>query len=171
MDLSKKIKSIEDYPVPGVTFRDLTPLFRDPIAFREAIDQLTQLCEEFEPDYLVVIEARGFIVGAPVAYNLNCGLVPARKPGKLPRETERRDYDLEYGQDSIEIHKDSFKEGYRVVILDDLLATGGTTKATAEVIQALGADVVGCVFLVELTDIPGRDVLSDYVVKSIVKYD
>ena len=171
MDLGNKITAIKDYPVQGVTFRDLTTLFKDQEAFKEAIDELAAICEEYKPDHIVGIEARGFIVGAPVAYKLGCGFVPVRKPGKLPRETERRDYDLEYGQDSVEIHKDAFEEGDTVVIVDDLLATGGTANATADIITALGANVKSCVFLVELSNLEGRDVLSQYQVHSLVKYD
>lgn len=170
MDLSKKIRSIKDHPIEGVTFRDVTTLLRDKDAYKEAIDQLIELARPYNPDQVVGVEARGFVVGAPVAYGLNSGFVMVRKPGKLPHDTLSKSYGLEYGDDQIEMHTDSIKEGEKIIIIDDLLATGGTCKATIDLVEELGGVVEACIFLIELEDLPGRQVLDGYEIKSIIKY-
>lgn len=169
MDLRDKIRALKDYPSEGIIFRDITTLLKETDGFKEAIDQLDELRDD-EVDVVVGIEARGFIVGAPIAYKKNCGFVPVRKPGKLPAETISREYALEYGIDKIEMHKDAIKEGSRVLIVDDLLATGGTSKAAVELIESLGGIVVGLDFLIELEGLPGRDALKGYDVRSVIKY-
>ncbi|WP_019131892.1 adenine phosphoribosyltransferase [Peptoniphilus obesi] len=170
MDLSKKIRNIEDYPAEGIIFRDITTLLREDDYFKEAIDQMADLRKDSKIDIVVGIEARGFIVGAPVAYKLNCGFVPIRKKGKLPSDKISASYDLEYGQDVIEIHKDAIKKGQNVLIVDDLLATGGTSSVAIDLIEKLGGNVVGLDFLIELVDLKGREKIKDYDVKSIIKY-
>lgn len=169
MDLRDKIRALKDYPSEGIIFRDITTLLKETDGFKEAIDQLDELRDD-EVDVVVGIEARGFIVGAPIAYKKNCGFVPVRKPGKLPAETISKEYALEYGIDKIEMHKDAIKEGSRVLIVDDLLATGGTSKAAVELIESLGGIVVGLDFLIELEGLPGREVLKGYDVRSVIRY-
>lgn len=169
MDLRDKIRALKDYPSEGIIFRDITTLLKETDGFKEAIDQLDELRDD-EVDVVVGIEARGFIVGAPIAYKKNCGFVPVRKPGKLPAETISKEYALEYGIDKIEMHKDAIKEGSRVLIVDDLLATGGTSKAAVELIESLGGIVVGLDFLIELEGLPGREALKGYDVRSVIKY-
>lgn len=169
MDLRDKIRALVDYPAEGIIFRDITTLLKDGEGFREAINQMNAL-RDTECDIVVGIEARGFILGAPMAYAKGCGFVPIRKPGKLPAETVSREYSLEYGVDKIEIHKDAIKEGTKVLIVDDLLATGGTSKAAIELIESLGGEVVGLDFLIELEDLPGREHLEGYDVRSVIKY-
>ena len=157
MDLNKMIRSIEDYPEKGVTFRDITTLIKDGDAFKQCIEELIALAEKKEIDKIVGIEARGFLIGAPMAYAMGKGFVPVRKPGKLPAETVAPHYDLEYGSDSVEMHIDGIEKGERVLIVDDLLATGGTGKAAVQLCKEVGADVVGCLFLIELDGLDGRD--------------
>lgn len=169
MDISKKIRAIYDYPKEGIIFRDITTLLVDKDAFREAMDEMVSISPG-NVDKVVGIEARGFIVGAPLALSLGAGFVPIRKPGKLPADTISATYELEYGNDSIEIHKDSIEPGERVIIVDDLLATGGTSKAAIELVERLGGKVDALVFLVELKDLPGRKVLKGYDVRSLIKY-
>lgn len=171
MNLSKKIRAIENYPIEGVTFRDITTLLRDKEAYKESIDKLIDLARPYQADQVLGIEARGFIVGSAVAYGLGSGFVMVRKPGKLPYEIIAKDYGLEYGKDRIEIHKDSIEKGERVIIIDDLLATGGTCRAAIDLVEELGGRVEACIFLIELTGLPGREVLEGYEVKSVVKYD
>ncbi|MBP2024956.1 adenine phosphoribosyltransferase [Peptoniphilus stercorisuis] len=171
MDLSTKIRAIYDYPIPGIIFRDITTLLRDKEAFPEAIDQLVETAKDKEIDLVVGVEARGFIVGAPVAYKLGCGFVPVRKPGKLPSDKISATYELEYGTDSVEMHSDAIKKGQRVLVVDDLLATGGTSKAVVELIERLGGEVVGLSFLIELVDLHGKDKLEGYEINSIIKYE
>lgn len=170
MDLSKKIRNIEDYPAEGIIFRDITTLLREGDYFKEAVDQMAALRKDSKIDIVVGIEARGFIVGAPVAYKLNCGFVPIRKKGKLPSDKISASYDLEYGQDVIEIHKDAIKKGQNVLIVDDLLATGGTSSVAIDLVEKLGGNVVGLDFLIELVDLKGREKIKGYDVKSIIKY-
>lgn len=171
MDLKEKIRSIPDYPKKGVIFRDITTLLREPEAYKEAVDRLTEAAGELKPEILVGIEARGFIVGAPVAYALGCGFVPVRKPGKLPSGKIAADYELEYGKDTLEMNDDAVSPGQRVLIIDDLLATGGTSKAVVKMVEELGGEVVGLEFLIELTGLKGREALKGYPVKSIIQYD
>lgn len=157
MDLKDKIRSIKDYPKEGIIFRDITTLLKDGEAFRAAIDAMKDLVKDEAIDKIVGIEARGFLLGAPMAYDMGVGFVPVRKPGKLPAATLSCEYELEYGTDKVEIHADAIEKGERVLIVDDLLATGGTARAAAELCKEAGADVVGCVVLIELDGLNGRD--------------
>lgn len=171
MDLRKYIREVQDFPKEGIGFKDVTTLLQDGKAFRYAIDKCCDEVKDLEFDVVVGPEARGFIVGAPMSYALSKPFVPVRKPGKLPYETNSIEYALEYGTDVLEIHKDSIKKGQKVLIADDLLATGGTVKAMIEMIEAMGGIVVGCVFLMELTFIPARDLLKGYDLRSLIKYE
>ncbi|MEM4310863.1 MAG: adenine phosphoribosyltransferase [Nitrososphaerales archaeon] len=170
MNLKEKIRSIPDFPKKGVVFRDITTLWKDPQAFKFSTDELTSYCKAKGAEVIAGIEARGFIVGAPIAYKLGIGFVPLRKLGKLPYEKIQERYLLEYGEDGIEIHKDGIKRGQRVVIVDDLLATGGTALASVKLIESLEGKVVGLAFIVELEFLRGRDKLKNYDVFSLVKY-
>jgi len=165
------IRVIEDYPIEGISFKDISTLLKDPNAFREAIHEMVEVSKTFDFDLILAAEARGFIVGAPLAYAMGKGFVPIRKPGKLPFDVLRQSYELEYGTDFLEMHKDAIKKGDRVLIVDDLLATGGTSKAAIQMAESLGAVVAGCLYLVELCDLPGRKTLEGYQVESIVKYE
>ncbi len=157
MDFKEKIRSIKDYPKEGITFRDITTLLKDGEAFREAIDAMKDLVKDEAIDKVVGIEARGFILGAPLAYDLGVGFVPIRKPGKLPADTHSAEYELEYGSDTVEMHVDAIEKGEKVLIVDDLLATGGTGSAAVEICKSAGADVIGCLGLIELDGLNGRD--------------
>jgi len=169
MDLRNFIRDIPDFPQRGVLFRDITPLLKNKDAFKEAINLMVEPFKNEKIDIVVGIEARGLILASPIAYNLNAGFVPIRKPGKLPWKTERKEYELEYGMAILEIHSDSIQKGDRVLIVDDVLATGGTAKAAAELVEKLGGVVVGFDFLIELVDLKGRDTLSKYTLFSILK--
>jgi adenine phosphoribosyltransferase len=169
-DLRQTIRDIPDFPQKGVMFRDITTLLRDPAAFRKATDALISVLESKEHDVVLGIESRGFIFASSLAYKLGKGLVIARKPGKLPSKTVSVSYALEYGTDSIEIHADSIERGQKVVILDDLLATGGTARAVAELVEKAGGKVAALVFLIELEYLKGRDKLSGYETISVLKY-
>ena len=171
MDLKSTIRVIEGYPIEGVSFKDITTLLKDKEAFNYSLDLLEEALEGLEFDYILGIESRGFIFGAPLADRLNKGFVPVRKPGKLPGEIEKISYDLEYGNNELEMHKDAIGKGDRVIIVDDLIATGGSAKAAAKLVETLGAEVTAFEFLIELDDLNGRDVLKDYKVISLVKYD
>ncbi|MEG0077929.1 MAG: adenine phosphoribosyltransferase [Erysipelotrichaceae bacterium] len=171
MDLSKNIASIPGFPKEGIIFRDITPLMADGDAFHEACAQLIEFAKEVKAEVIVGPESRGFIFGCPVAYELGIGFIPVRKPGKLPRETIAISYDLEYGSNELHMHIDGIKKGQRVLIIDDLLATGGTVKATKEIVEQLGGSVVGCGFLIELVDLKGRELLKDTKVKTILSYE
>lgn len=171
MNLIDTIRVVEDYPKAGISFKDITTLLHDPKAFRAAIDALVELAMAYDFDYIVAAEARGFVLGTPIAYVLNKGFIPVRKPGKLPADVFNYEYDLEYGKDALEIHRDSLKPGDRVLIVDDLLATGGTSSAMVKMAEELGAEVVACLYLIELGFLPGRDVLKGYEVKSVVYYE
>lgn len=170
MNLKDKIRSIQDYPQKGVIFRDITTLLKDGEGMRQAIDELQAKLDGMEFDLVLGPESRGFIFGMPVAYNLNKGFVPVRKKGKLPAEVISKEYALEYGSAVIEMHKDAVKPGQKVVIVDDLLATGGTAKAIIEMVESIGAEVVGLAFLIELDFLEGRKVLKDYHVESVIHY-
>jgi len=171
MELKDMIRNIPDFPSPGVMFRDITTVLKDPEGLAIAVDAMADSLKGIEFDLILGPESRGFIFGVPLAYKLGKGFVPARKIGKLPGETARKAYDLEYGQAEIEIHKDAIMAGHKVVIVDDLLATGGTAKAVAELAVELGAQVAGMAFLIELAPLGGRQVLADYKnVKSILVY-
>jgi adenine phosphoribosyltransferase len=171
MDLKEKIRVIDGFPVDGISFKDITTLLKDAGALNECINQMAERFKDTEVDIIVGPESRGFILATPLAYVMNTGFVPVRKPGKLPAETIKYEYSLEYGMDSLEIHKDAIKPGQKVLIIDDLLATGGTMFAAAKLVEKLGGDVVGLGFLIELEDLNGRDKLSDYKVESLVKYN
>lgn len=172
MDLSKYVASIRDFPEEGIIFRDVTPLMEDKRAFKETIDRFVVWSESLGADVDIVVgpEARGFLFGCPVAYNIDAGFVPVRKPGKLPRETISESYALEYGFNEVHIHADSIKAGQNVIIVDDLLATGGTVEATIRLIEKLGGKVIGVAFLIELEQLKGRDKLNGYNVFSILRY-
>ncbi|MEE0451356.1 adenine phosphoribosyltransferase [Peptacetobacter sp.] len=170
MNLESKIRNIQDFPKPGIGFKDITTLLKDGEAFKEAVDRIVENLKDKDIDYVVGPEARGFLLGAPVAYALGAGFVPIRKPGKLPAEVVSFEYDLEYGTDKIEMHKDSIEEGKKVVIIDDLLATGGTVEAATKLIESLGGEIVSIQFLIELEFLNGKDKLKGYDVESIIKY-
>lgn len=170
MDLKNYIAAIEDFPKEGILFRDITPLMADGAAFKEASDRLIEFAKAVKADVIVGPESRGFIFGCPVSYALGIGFVPVRKPGKLPRETVSYAYDLEYGSNELHVHKDGIKPGQRVVIIDDLLATGGTIEAAVSLVRELGGEVVGCGFLIELEDLNGRDKLEGIEVLALMKY-
>lgn len=169
MNIKEKIRVIQDFPKEGIGFKDISPLLADGQYFQYSIKELAKFCHEVGAEIIVGPEARGFVVGAPLAYELGLGFVPVRKPGKLPAETVRVEYQLEYGSDILEMHKDAINPGQKVIIADDLLATGGTTCATGKLIESLGGQVVGCVFLIELEFLHGIDCL-DYKVFSLAKY-
>lgn len=169
-NLADYIYSIPDFPKPGILFRDVTGVLDSGEGFKLAIDELTAHLEPGDFDLVAGIESRGFIFGAPVAYKFGTGFVPVRKPGKLPRATIKESYDLEYGKATIELHADAIKPGQRVVIVDDLLATGGTAEAAAKLVERLGGKVVKIIFLIELFDLGGRAKLSKYNVESLVKF-
>lgn len=168
--LEERIRDIPDFPQKGVIFKDITPLIKDPIALRQVIDDLTQRYRERRVDVVVAMESRGFIFGAPLAYSLGAGFVPVRKEGKLPWETLRAEYSLEYGTSTLEIHKDAIAPGQRVLVVDDLLATGGTVEATIRLVEQLGGQVVGVAFLIELTFLHGVERLRGYDVVSLVRF-
>jgi len=170
MDLKDHIRGIPDFPKPGIMFYDISTLLADPKAWRHTIYQLAAHLTPYEPDVLAGVESRGFLVAAPLALALGCGFTMVRKQGKLPGETVRYSYDLEYGNDSIEIQSDAVKPGQRVVVLDDLLATGGTMAAAVELFRKVGADVVGAAAIIELTFLNGRSKL-DVPVTTLVQYD
>lgn len=169
-DFKAVIREIPDFPKEGILFYDITTLLKDPTAYCELINRMADSLRDLDVDVVVGPEARGFVVGSPVAYALNAGFVLARKPGKLPAEVERLSYGLEYGSDTLEIHKDAIRPGMRVAIADDLLATGGTALATAKLIESMGATVVGIRFAIELKDLNGAEKLKEYDVRSIMKY-
>ena len=168
--LEEYVRSIPDFPEEGIIFRDVTSVLQDADGLKLAIDGIEELIKDLEFDVVVGPESRGFIFGVPIAYNLHKSFVPVRKKGKLPCETISREYALEYGTATIEIHKDSIKPGQKVVIVDDLIATGGTTEAIIQLIEELGGEVVRIVFLMELEGLRGRDKLSGYSVDSVIKY-
>ena len=170
MDLKKYIADVKDFPKEGILFRDITPLMQDGKAFKESTSQIVEFAKEVGAEVIAGPESRGFIFGCPVAYELEIGFVPVRKPGKLPRETISYRYDLEYGSNELHMHADSVKKGQKVLIVDDLLATGGTVEATIKLINDMGGEVVGCAFLIELEDLKGRELLKDYNVYSVMKY-
>lgn len=169
-DLKRLIREVPDFPKPGVLFYDITTLLKDKTGFKKVIDTLTEGVRTCQPDVVLGIEARGFIFAPALAYHLGAGFVPVRKPKKLPAETERVSYELEYGMDTLEIHKDAIQPGMRVVIADDLLATGGTSLATVRLTEKLGGKVCGISFVVELVDLKGRERLSGYNVVSLLQY-
>ena len=171
IDLKALIRDVPDFPQPGVLFRDITPLLQDPGAYRYVIDELTRHLGALAPDAVVGIESRGFLFGAPVAYKLGLPFVPVRKAGKLPHERMSVEFALEYGESQLDIHVDALARDQQVVIVDDLLATGGTATATAKLVELLGARVRAMAFLVELAFLSGRERLRDYEVIALVRYD
>ena len=171
LDLRKYVASIPDYPEKGIIFRDISPLLADGPAFREATDQIVKFAKDKGVEMIVGPEARGFIVGGPVAYELGVGFAPARKKGKLPRETVKAEYSLEYDTSALYMHKDAVKPGQRVLVTDDLLATGGTISATIDLVEQLGGIVVGCAFLIELTQLKGRERIKGYDTLALMDFD
>jgi adenine phosphoribosyltransferase len=166
--LEDHIQDIPDFPKPGIVFKDITPLFLDAEALRHAVDLLAGFAREWEIDYVVSAEARGFVLGAAVAVAAGTGFILARKPGKLPREVSSVEYALEYGVDALEVHADAIRDGARVLVHDDLLATGGTARALCDLVEQAGGVVAGCAFVIELAFLNGREQLRDYEVRSLV---
>ena len=171
MPLEDHIQDIPDFPKPGIVFKDITPLFLDPEALRFTVDQLAEYARSREIDYVVSAEARGFVLGAAVAVAADAGFILARKPGKLPRDVLSVEYELEYGVDSLELHADAIRSDARVLVHDDLLATGGTAGALCELVEQAGGVVAGCAFVIELAFLHGRDRLKGYDVRSLVVID
>jgi adenine phosphoribosyltransferase len=170
-DISDMIRSIPDFPKKGILFRDITTLLMDADGFRRAVEAMVAPYRDKKIVKIVCVEARGFLLGGAMAHELGCGVVLVRKPGKLPYETEKQDYTLEYGTASVEIHKDALEAGESILIVDDLLATGGTAKATADLVERLGGDILSIAFLVELTGLKGRKLLDKYDVFSVITYE
>jgi adenine phosphoribosyltransferase len=170
LDLKAKIRDVSDFPTPGIGFKDIMPLLADADALRESIDRMAEWAEPRRPELVVGGEARGFFLGAALAYRLGCGFVPARRPGKLPPETIRREYELEYGSNVLELQADALAGNTRVLIHDDVLATGGTARAMAELVESLGGVVVGFTFLIELTFLNGRERLPGHDVLALIDY-
>ncbi len=171
MDLKKTIRSIPGWPIEGVIFRDLTTLMQDPAAFKESCDIFHNRYKDMNIDKIVGIDARGFVFGAVLAYHLNIGFVPVRKKGKLPHKTISESYSLEYGEDVLEIHEDALEKGERVIIIDDLIATGGTVGATAKLVEKLGAEIIECAFVIELPDLKGKEQIKNHKIFSIIEFE
>jgi adenine phosphoribosyltransferase len=171
MDLKETIRSISDWPIKGVIFRDLTTLMQDPAAFRESCDILYNRYKDMGIDKIVGIDARGFVFGAVLAYKMGIGFVPVRKIGKLPCKTIQETYSLEYGSDTLEIHEDALEKGEKIIIVDDLIATGGTVGATVKLVGKLGADLIECAFIVELPDLKGREKIPGCKVFAITQFE
>jgi adenine phosphoribosyltransferase len=169
-DLKKLIREVSDFPKPGINFYDITTLLLDPEGLEQSIDALTELCRGKQIDTVIGIESRGFIFGAPLAYQLGTGFIPVRKPNKLPSDCVAIEYELEYGTDSLEMHEDAVGEGHSVLIVDDLLATGGTARAVVDLVEGVGGKVAGLLFVVELDFLNGRDKFKGYDVQSLVHY-
>ena len=171
VDLDALVRDIPDFPRPGIVFKDITPILASPAGLDAAVQGLADLARDLEVDVVVGAEARGFLLGPAIARELGAGFVLARKPGKLPAETVRAEYVLEYGTDALEIHSDAVASGARVLVHDDLLATGGTARTLCRLVEELGGVVVGCGFLIELTFLPGRERLAGYDVRALITYD
>lgn len=171
MKLESRIRTVPDWPAKGVMFRDITTLMQDPESFREACDKLYERYRSEDIDKIVGIDARGFIFGAVLAYKLNTGFVPVRKKGKLPYKTISADYTLEYGKDVVEMHEDAIKKGEKILIVDDLIATGGTISAAVKLVEALGGEIVGCAFIIELPDLKGRERIKEYNVFALTAFE
>ena len=171
MDLKAMIRSVRDFPKPGIVFRDITTLIKDGKALEAVAWQLADRFRDSEPDLVLGVESRGFILGTAVALKLGAGFIPARKPGKLPAEVVREEYELEYGMDAIEVHADAVERGQKVLLIDDLIATGGTSLAATNLIERMKGEVVGCGFLIDLAFLQGADKLSKYDVFSLIRYD
>jgi adenine phosphoribosyltransferase len=170
MDIKSLIRDIPDFPKPGILFRDITTLLNDPQGLQYTVNTLAEKCQPFAPDYVVGMESRGFIFGTPLAYRLEAGFVPVRKPGKLPATVHAVEYALEYGTDRLEMHQDAFPIGSRVLIVDDVIATGGTAAATAQLVAQAGGELVGFAFLSELTALKGRQLLPDVPIITLIEY-
>jgi adenine phosphoribosyltransferase len=170
MDLKQYVTTVENWPKPGISFKDITTIMDNGAAYKYATDEIVKFAKEVGAEIIVGPEARGFIIGCPVAYALEIGFAPVRKPGKLPREVISADYGLEYGTDTLTMHKDAVKPGQKVLICDDLLATGGTVEATTRLIKELGGEVVGCAFIIELEELKGRDKIANYPIKTLITY-
>ena len=170
MDLKQYVTTVENWPKEGISFKDITTIMDNGPAYKYATDQIVEYAKEVGAEIIVGPEARGFIIGCPVAYALEIGFAPVRKPGKLPREVITADYGLEYGTDTLTMHKDAVKPGQKVLICDDLLATGGTVEATVRLIEQLGGEVVGAAFIIELTELHGRDKIVNVPVKTLIQY-
>ena len=170
MELASLIRDVPDFPIEGILFKDITTLIRDEEAFREVIDWMADQYADSKVDRIVAIEARGYIFGAPLAYKLGAGFVPIRKPGKLPAKTISESYELEYGTNTLEIHEDGIEPGQRVLVIDDLLATGGSARAAINLVERLGGKIIGVAFLVELDFLQGRGKLEGYNVLSLIHY-
>ncbi len=171
MDLKEKIDIYEGFPKEGISFKDINSLTEDPQAYKQAIDTLVEKTKDLGATKVVSTESRGYILGCPLAYALGIGFVPARKPGKLPGDIVSESYSLEYGNDAIEMQEKSINKGDKVIVLDDLLATGGTLKATCDLVEKLGGDIVSVLTLIELTDLKGRELLKDYPYESFIEYN
>jgi len=171
MDLASTIRSVPDFPIEGILFYDITTLLKNSAALKASIDRLAQNYQNQNIDLIVGMESRGFIFGTPLAYQLGIGFAPVRKPGKLPAQSIAESYELEYGSNTLEIHADAIEKGQRVLIVDDLLATGGTAKATCNLVEKLGGQVAGLAFVIELSFLNGRDKLKNYEIFSLLKYD
>ena len=171
LPLEDHIRSIPDFPKPGIVFRDITPLLASPEGLDAAIRALADVARELRPDVVIGAEARGFLLGPAIAREVGAGFAPARKPSKLPHDTVSADYSLEYGADALELHADAIVPGARVLVHDDLLATGGTARALCRLVEQLGGEVVGCAFLIELAFLDGRSVLEPYDVRALIRYD
>lgn len=170
-ELKKLIREVPDFPKPGINFYDITTLLKDPSGLEDTIDALTEMCRGLDVDTVIGVESRGFIFGAPLAYQLGVGFIPVRKPKKLPSDTVSVSYDLEYGTDSLEMHKDAVGEGHNVLVVDDLLATGGTARAVVDLVEKVGGKVSGLLFVVELNLLNGRSKFDGYNVQSLIRYD
>ena len=170
MDLKPLIRNIPDFPEPGIMFRDITTLLQDHQGLSYVIDHFANDFADHEIDYIIAIESRGFILGAPLAYHLGAGFIPVRKPGKLPAAVHSVNYQLEYGTDRLEIHQDAIKQGSNVLVVDDVIATGGTAAATAELLEKFSCNLLGFAFIVELTGLAGRNKLPNVTIRSIVQY-
>jgi adenine phosphoribosyltransferase len=170
VDLAAKVRDVPDFPEPGIVFKDIMPLLADPNALRDAVERLAEWAGPKKPDLILGAEARGFILGGALAYKLGCGFIAARRPGKLPWKTISASYALEYGENALEVHADSFANGARVLVHDDVLATGGTVKAILDLVEQLGGVVVGVAFLIELEFLNGRQQLEGFDVHSLITY-
>lgn len=170
MDLKQYVTTVENWPKPGISFKDITTIMDNGPAYKYATDEIVQFAKEVGAEIIVGPEARGFIIGCPVAYALEIGFAPVRKPGKLPREVISADYGLEYGKDTLTMHKDAVKPGQKVLICDDLLATGGTVEATIRLVEELGGEVVGAAFIIELTELNGREKIKNTPIKTLIQY-
>jgi len=169
IELKKYIRDIPNFPKQGIVFKDITPLLKDSKAFADAVDRIADEYKDKKVDVILSVEARGFIFGAAVAYKMGVGLAPVRKPGKLPHRTHSVTYDLEYGKDTLQIHQDAFSKGAKILIVDDLLATGGTTQAVASLVERMGGEIAGIAFVIELLPLKGREKLKKFQVTSLIK--